>query len=99
MSIHSVPAIDVTACYKSRRNVSIKILDTRGKPATAAVTLRLNGHIMAAGIGKSAYSFMLAGGLAYEAELQSDGKRPHIEKIELAKAGSQTIDLRLADEK
>ncbi len=73
-SIRAVPASDVTACYKSRRNVDFKIVDSHGKPATADVTLRLDGHIMAAGSGHSDYAFMLAGGLTYEAELLSGGK-------------------------
>jgi hypothetical protein len=98
LSNRSVPAIDVTACYKARHNVGFKIVDTGGRPAAAAVTLRLNGRLVAAGSGKSAYTFLLAGGLTYEAELQAAGKSPHVEKIELPKEGSPTLDLRLGKE-
>ncbi len=94
-SIRSVPAIDVTACYKSRRNVDFKVIDSQGKPATADVTLRLDGHIMAAGSGKPTYSFMLAGGLTYDAEIRSAGKGPNVEKVELPKEGSGPIVLHL----
>ena len=99
LSNRSVPAVNVTACYKSRRNVGFKIVDAQGQPAVAAVTLRLDGRLVAAGSGKSAYAFMLAGGLTYEAELSSAGKGPHVEKVEVAKESAGAIDLRLPAEK
>jgi hypothetical protein len=81
----SVPAIDVTACYKARRNITFHIVDPQGHPVPASLTLRLGGHIVAAGGGKSAYQFTLAGGLTYDAELQAAGKSSKIKKIELPK--------------
>ena len=95
-SIRSVPAIDVTACYKSRRNVDFKIVDSQGKPATAEVTLRLDGHIMAAGSGKPAYSFTLAGGLTYDGRNPIGRKGPkRRESLNFQKEGSGPIVLHL----
>jgi hypothetical protein len=94
-----VPAIDVTALYKDRRSVHLRIVDAAGSPATAGVTLRLGGHLVAAGSGKSSYDFMLAGGLTYDAELVGaekvgDGKK-HAAKISPAKDGNDPVELKL----
>jgi hypothetical protein len=91
----SVPAIDVTACYQPRRNMSFRVMDSHGKPVNAAVALRLGGHVLAAGSGKSAYDFTLPGGLACEAQVQSAGRQAKVQKIELPKEGSGPIDLHM----
>jgi hypothetical protein len=95
MSNRTVPAIDVTSFYKSRRKVAFRVVDDHGNPVVAEVTLRHAGHIVAAGRGQSAYEFTLAGGLTCEAQLQSAGNPPRVQKIDLPKEGSAPIELKM----
>jgi hypothetical protein len=92
--LKTVPAIDVTALYKARRSVSVSIVGSDGKPAAADVTLRLGGHLVAAGRGKSSYEFTLAGGQTYDAELKADGKT-HTEKVAVGNDGNKPVELKL----
>jgi hypothetical protein len=91
----TVPAVDVTSLYKLRRTMNFRVVDAQGKPAKADVTLRLNGHIVASGSGKSSYEFTLSGGLTYDVQLLSTDHRRHLQKIELPKEGSGPFDLNL----
>jgi zinc protease len=90
----TVPAIDVTAMYKERRNVRLHVVDANGKPATARVSLCFGGHLLAAGSGKSSYDFMLAGGQTYDAEVIADDRK-HIAKVAMAKDGNEPMQLKL----
>lgn len=93
-SIRYVPAEDVTAFYTARRKVKVAVMKD-GKPAVVRLTLRLGGRIVAAAAGDS-FSFDLAGGQTYEAELQSaDGGKPTTRKVKIAEKGEATIELRL----
>ena len=90
----TVPAIDVTAMYKARRSVSLHVIDAAGKPATAGVTLRFGGQIVAAGSGKCSYDFMLAGGQTYDAELQT-GRKTRAAEVLVPKEGELPVELKL----
>ncbi len=91
----TVPALDVTALYRSRGNVTVRVVDAAGKPATAAVTLRFDGHIVAAAHGKSSYDFMLAGGQTYEADLVAAGGKTRTEKLSIPKEAKGPVELRV----
>ena len=89
-----MPGIDVTPLYKSRRSVTLRILDGDGKPLAAPVTLRYQGQIVAAGRGASSYEFTLAGGQKYDFELETSGAR-RSGTVSVPKDGDDAVDIRL----
>ncbi len=91
-----VPAIDVTPFYTRRAKLTLQVLDKpNGQPQTVRLTIRRGGALVASDSGKSSFSFDLARGEKYAAELTLGGAKPVVREF-TAPADKSEVDLFLA---